>query len=464
MRQSQTSQTHLHDRAGDGRGPDAGAAARRRPFASPTVAGVPAAQAQSAALDASPRVTRRSFVRLAALSALAVAAAGSSLGRGESRADDYQGSAETNAALADAQSRYNDAVAQINELNNAVFDAEAAYESITSDLDATNQQIQDTQASIDQTQAQLSEAQDVLASRVNAEYRAGRTSLLEVLLESTSFSDFTNRLYYANKTADADAQAIQTVRDLQTTLEQQRSDLEQQRASQEQLQQQQADQIDQLNAQVADAESYAASLDGEVQSLIAQRDAEIAAQAEAARQAAEAEAQRQAESAAAQQAAAAAAAGTYVNATQDDSGSYVATDYAPSSDGSSTSSGSSSSGSGSAAYQPADVVSAAYNYLGTPYSVLDCSGLTSRAYGDCGYYLYHQSGVQYNTVVSAGNLVMDASSLVPGNLVFYARGGSIYHVAMYIGDGMIIESIPSSGVAVHSIYYCDGYCGGGSPF
>ena len=53
--------------------------------------------------------------------------------------------------------------------------------------------------------------------------------------------------------------------------------------------------------------------------------------------------------------------------------------------------------------------------------------------------------------------------LVAGDLVFYARGGSIYHVGLYIGDGYIIDSIPSGGVQVRTLYFCDGFCGGGSP-
>jgi hypothetical protein len=29
---------------------------------------------------------------------------------------------------------------------------------------------------------------------------------------------------------------------------------------------------------------------------------------------------------------------------------------------------------------------------------------------------------------------------------------------------MIIDSIPSGGVQVRDLYFCDGFCGGGSPY
>ena len=408
-----------------------------------------------------PRSTRREFVHGACLALVGAALAPAA----RALADEASASPETEAALADAQARYQAAQAQLDDLNNQAMDAQAAYDQTSTDLYNTNQQIDELQASIDQKQAELSQAQDVLADRVSASYRAGKTSLLDIVLSATSFDDFTNRLYYANKTADSDAQAIQDVKDIKASLESDQAALQDQKAQQEALQAQQAQQLDALNAQVADTESYVASLDSEVQGLIAQKNAEIQAAAEAARQAAAAEAARQQQEAAAaqqaqQQAAASGAAGG------SDAGSTGGSDYSGGSSeggssGDSGSSGGSSSG-GSSGYQPASVVSAAYNYIGTPYSVMDCSGLTSQAYADCGYSLYHQSGVQYSIVAGKGNLV-DAGSLVPGNLVFYSRGGSIYHVGLYIGDGYVIDSIPNGGVQVRSMYFVDGFCGGGSP-
>ena len=413
--------------------------------------------------------TRRGFV--AAAAALSLSAVGAVLGRTATRgaawADEgFSASAETEAALADAQARYQSALAQIDYLNGQVFDAEARYSEITDQLNATIAQIDELQASIEQKQAELEEAQNVLAERVSASYRAGTTSMLDILLGATDFNDFISRVYYANKVSDSDAQAIQNVKDIKASLEADQAALQEQRAQQEQLQAEQAAQIEVLNAQVAEAEAYAASLDGEVQALIAQRDAEIAAAAEAARIAAEQEAQRQAEEALAAGSSPDGwtGGGSDTGTSGGDSGGSGGD--AGSSDGGSDSgstggSGGSSSGGGSG-YQPASVVSAAYNYIGTPYSVLDCSGLTSAAYADCGYSIYHQSGVQYNTVVSKGNLV-GAGGLVPGNLVFYARGGAIYHVGIYIGGGYIIDSIPNGGVQVRDLYFCDGFCGGGSP-
>jgi cell wall-associated NlpC family hydrolase len=97
--------------------------------------------------------------------------------------------------------------------------------------------------------------------------------------------------------------------------------------------------------------------------------------------------------------------------------------------------------------------------LGEPYSwgaagpdAWDCSGLTMGAWGAGGRSLPHYSVAQYqqSTPISAG-------SLQPGDLVFWGSSSdpsSIFHVALYIGDGQIIHA-PRTGepVQVASMYY-----------
>ena len=105
--------------------------------------------------------------------------------------------------------------------------------------------------------------------------------------------------------------------------------------------------------------------------------------------------------------------------------------------------------SGSAA---STAINAAMGYLGTPYvwagesaSGLDCSGLTMVSYAAAGVELTHSSRVQYGE----GSLVpLDAAQ--PGDLVFWSSDGSqsgIYHVAIYLGDDMMIEA-PTFGMTV----------------
>ena len=242
-------------------------------------------------------ITRRTFAR-SAFSMLAIL--GTSALLGTPAYADYSASAETEAALSDAQTRYENALAQIDYLNDQYFDAEAQYNCILDQINDTQVQIDQLQADIEAKHVELSQAQDILYDRVAASYRAGNVALIDVLLQATDFDDFVSRLYYANKTSDADAEAIQAVKDIKASLEADQQALYEHQTQLEDLRAQQEAALDELSVRLAAAQDYAASLDSEVQALIAQRDAEIAAAAEAARIAAEQEAERQRQEQAAQ--------------------------------------------------------------------------------------------------------------------------------------------------------------------
>ena len=98
-------------------------------------------------------------------------------------------------------------------------------------------------------------------------------------------------------------------------------------------------------------------------------------------------------------------------------------------------------------------VAAAESRVGSAYvwgaagpSAFDCSGLVMWAYAQVGISLPHFSGAQY-----ADTTHISMSQLEPGDLVFPADPGE--HVAMYAGNGMIVEAAnPAIGVHVVPMY------------
>ena len=82
----------------------------------------------------------------------------------------------------------------------------------------------------------------------------------------------------------------------------------------------------------------------------------------------------------------------------------------------------------------------------------DCSGLTMGAWSAGGRSLPHYSVAQYQQ-----STPITAAQLQPGDLVFWgssSSSSSIYHVALYVGDGRIIHA-PRTGrpVSEESMYY-----------
>ena len=184
--------------------------------------------------------------------------------------------------------------------------------------------------------------------------------------------------------------------------------------------------------------------------LINEREAALEAERqEAARIAAEqaaaaAEAQRQADAAAAAERAAAANASSSYDDDGDDDYSYSTPSYSyeePSYSAPSYSGG----GADTAIATAKSYLGAPYVWGGESYGGVDCSGLTMLAWESAGVDLPHLSRAQYSygTHVPIG-------SMEAGDLIFWSSNGTqsgIYHVAIYLGGGQMIEA-PTFGVPV----------------
>ncbi len=86
----------------------------------------------------------------------------------------------------------------------------------------------------------------------------------------------------------------------------------------------------------------------------------------------------------------------------------------------------------------------------------DCSGFVQAVYADFGYSLPRVSRDQ---AANAGKRVSE-SDMLPGDLVFYTNSsGNVNHVAMYIGNGMIVHAANSrQGIIRSNVKYRDIYC------
>ena len=79
----------------------------------------------------------------------------------------------------------------------------------------------------------------------------------------------------------------------------------------------------------------------------------------------------------------------------------------------------------------------------------DCSGFTQSVFAHFGITTGRSSRDQ-----AAQGKEISMSAIQPGDLLFYASGSYINHVAIYIGDGKIIHSSnPTTGITITKYNY-----------
>lgn len=199
---------------------------------------------------------------------------------------------ETLDALAEAQAEYDAVQAQLDEIASQ-FQALTVQQSQTLDqIESVQLEIDDTQSQIDEKQQELESKQALLADRVTASYKSGGNDALALLFSSESFDELLSNMYYIDKVNASDSAAIDEINQIQEELEQKKGELETQKADLETLREQQTQQLADMQSKQDEVQEVLNGLSGEVQQLVAQRDAEIVAAAEAEARAAE-EARRQ---------------------------------------------------------------------------------------------------------------------------------------------------------------------------
>ncbi len=104
-----------------------------------------------------------------------------------------------------------------------------------------------------------------------------------------------------------------------------------------------------------------------------------------------------------------------------------------------------------------DICQYAKEFIGNPYvwggtsltKGADCSGFVMSIFKKYGVRLPHSSRAQANC-----GTTIKVSEAKPGDLIFYGKGKTINHVAIYIGNGQVIHaSSPRTGIRISNVSY-----------
>ncbi|AEB07072.1 NLP/P60 protein [Coriobacterium glomerans PW2] len=346
-------------------------------------------------------------------------------------------------AFADAQSDLASATAQLEQIG-------SDYQKLQEQLVSSTAEVEDTKSLIEEKHTELTEKQAELAGHVSSEYKTGGASVIKLLLDSTTFNDILERVFYMDKVSAAQAATIKSVRDLKAELERKQVEQEQKLAEIQQ-------QVDDLAANQKKAQSLVNSLSAEVKQQLeeqAKNNAAVASGMESSNDAANGAAKVPVDGD-----------GSTNNNTADKSGGNVTPPApnpapvptptpAPAPDPS----GGKTTISSPIGYALAQEGAAYVSGGRSPSVGFDCSGLVWYAYRCIGITLPSTtSGGQEMYFRTHGRFTTNVNELQYGDVVFFSG-----HVAFYVGGGKIFGARTfGKGAGTSDMRYFGSFHGGG---
>lgn len=414
--------------------------------------------------------------RLACLSLIFAMAATQILPVSAARKDDVQAQkSETQNKLSEAEARANSLEEQKGAIMGQISSSEQELVDVLSQIDILAGEITDKEAEIEKTKEDLVQAEqdrdeqyEAMKKRIQYMYEnGGSDAWAQILLESDSIASMLSKVENTEKMYAYDRaelkemkEAVQEVKDLETKLENEKSELEIAKEEQEGMKGSLQTKIEDLKANASDYEAQIANVKAQAEqykNLIAQQTAEleqIQTQEEAARKEQEKQ-QKEAEQ-------------NKNNNNNNNSNNNSNnnkpsnnnsgnTNNKPSSNKPSNGGGNSKPESQKPSSKPetekpstpsyngstgAAVVAYAKQFIGNPYvyggnsltNGIDCSGFTQQIYGHFGYSLPRTSGDQAFSGVG-----INYSQHRAGDLIVYPG-----HVAILTGDGGIVHASNSA--------------------
>lgn len=170
---------------------------------------------------------------------------------------------------------------ELTELNNGLQEISNELADTQDEIAAKNVEIEAAESRIAELTTRSESQYEAMKKRVQYMYENGNQSYLELLLGSSSFSDFLNRMEYAKSIYDYDRQELSDYQDTLAELKQQKEDLEtakEELLAAEQTKQEQKSKADSLVAAQQEKVSAAKSDVTDAETEIADTDAEIARQ------------------------------------------------------------------------------------------------------------------------------------------------------------------------------------------
>ena len=128
--------------------------------------------------------------------------------------------------LNNIQNEKSETMKQVEELTNKINDYQAQIDEIDGKITDLNNQIQESEEKIKKAQEDYDKQEELLEARLVANYEAGETSFLDVLLSSDSITDLISNYYLETEIATNDAELLEKIQKEKEEIEKAKQELE----------------------------------------------------------------------------------------------------------------------------------------------------------------------------------------------------------------------------------------------
>lgn len=128
--------------------------------------------------------------------------------------------------LDDVQAQLSQTMKEVQKLSESISESEDKLEQINNKLKNLQQEIDTAKTQLNQAEANYAKQKDTLEERVIAQYKAGKTTYLDVLLSSSSLSNFISNYYLVGKIAEYDNELLNEIEAEKIKIEETKKQLE----------------------------------------------------------------------------------------------------------------------------------------------------------------------------------------------------------------------------------------------
>lgn len=167
----------------------------------------------------------------------------------------------------------NEQLKQLNQINNNIESVQNTIDSLESSIAQTESDIAYTEGEIANKQRDYDGRMAIFCNRLKELYQYGEMNYVDVLFQSSDFSDFLTRFEYLSYVAENDKQLLAEVVELRTSLEEQKVSLETQKSSLEAQKKEHEAKVAELELASQEKEAMVAEIAAEESNLTAILDA-----------------------------------------------------------------------------------------------------------------------------------------------------------------------------------------------